>query len=108
MPVDQGFVAGTALCAKAVKDTAARFGSLDILVNNAAQQFTAQEPREISAEHQRPVHPRERRQLHELKSGHRSSWLSLRLHSARLREASYSTAVSEWVLRHSSCQRTTT
>ena len=26
---------------------------------------------------------------------------------ARLREESYSTAVSEWVLRHSSCQRTT-
>ena len=46
----QGDVANAAFCAKAVKQTVERLGSLDILVNNAAQQFPEETPEEISEE----------------------------------------------------------
>jgi NAD(P)-dependent dehydrogenase (short-subunit alcohol dehydrogenase family) len=45
----KGDVADASFCAKAVKDTVGRFGSLDILVNNAAQQYPVEEPTQISA-----------------------------------------------------------
>lgn len=46
----KGDVADEAFCRGAVAQTVQRFGSLDILVNNAAQQFPAEEPTQISAE----------------------------------------------------------
>lgn len=45
----RGDVADPDFCASAVKDTVARLGSLDVLVNNAAQQFPVDEPARISA-----------------------------------------------------------
>lgn len=44
----QGDVADPSLCHRAVQDTVARLGSLDILVNNAAQQFPVEDATEIS------------------------------------------------------------
>lgn len=46
----QGDVSDARFCEKAVEDTVARFGPIDILVNNAAQQYTADEPNEITEE----------------------------------------------------------
>lgn len=46
----QGDVASREACARAVKDTVARFGSLDILVNNAAQQYPLADPGQITEE----------------------------------------------------------
>lgn len=46
----QGDVSDSRFCEKAVADTVARFGPIDILVNNAAQQYTAEEPNEITEE----------------------------------------------------------
>jgi NAD(P)-dependent dehydrogenase (short-subunit alcohol dehydrogenase family) len=46
----QGDVADPAFCQKAVKQTVERLGSLDILVNNAAQQFPTEDSTEISEE----------------------------------------------------------
>jgi NAD(P)-dependent dehydrogenase (short-subunit alcohol dehydrogenase family) len=44
----KGDVADPALCKRAVEQTVDRLGALDILVNNAAQQFVVEEPTEIS------------------------------------------------------------
>jgi NAD(P)-dependent dehydrogenase (short-subunit alcohol dehydrogenase family) len=46
----EGDVADEAFCRRAVQRTMERFGSLDVLVNNAAQQFPVEEPTQISAE----------------------------------------------------------
>jgi NAD(P)-dependent dehydrogenase (short-subunit alcohol dehydrogenase family) len=46
----QGDVADPAFCDKAVEQTIDRLGSLDILVNNAAQQFPTEDATEISEE----------------------------------------------------------
>jgi len=46
----RGDVADESFCREAVRRTVARFGSLDVLVNNAAQQFPVEEPGAISAE----------------------------------------------------------
>jgi NAD(P)-dependent dehydrogenase (short-subunit alcohol dehydrogenase family) len=46
----KGDVADESFCREAVRRTVAHFGSLDVLVNNAAQQYPVEEPGEISAE----------------------------------------------------------
>ncbi len=46
----KGDVADENFCREAVRRTVARFGSLDVLVNNAAQQYPVEDPGEISAE----------------------------------------------------------
>jgi NAD(P)-dependent dehydrogenase (short-subunit alcohol dehydrogenase family) len=46
----KGDVADESFCREAVRRTVAHFGSLDVLVNNAAQQYPVEEPSEISAE----------------------------------------------------------
>jgi NAD(P)-dependent dehydrogenase (short-subunit alcohol dehydrogenase family) len=46
----RGDVGDSASCARAVGETVARFGSLDILVNNAAQQYPEEAPENISEE----------------------------------------------------------
>ena len=45
----KGDVADEKFCRRAVQQAVQRFGTLDILVNNAAQQFPVEEPSEISA-----------------------------------------------------------
>jgi len=46
----KGDVADEGFCREAVRRTVAHFGSLDVLVNNAAQQYPVEEPSEITAE----------------------------------------------------------
>jgi NAD(P)-dependent dehydrogenase (short-subunit alcohol dehydrogenase family) len=46
----QGDVADSVFCRKAVREVASRFGALDILVNNAAQQYPEQDAEDISEE----------------------------------------------------------
>jgi NAD(P)-dependent dehydrogenase (short-subunit alcohol dehydrogenase family) len=46
----RGDVGDSAFCARAVEETIGRFGSLDVLVNNAAQQYPEEEPENISEE----------------------------------------------------------
>jgi NAD(P)-dependent dehydrogenase (short-subunit alcohol dehydrogenase family) len=46
----KGDVADESFCREAVRRTVAHFGALDVLVNNAAQQYPVEEPGEISAE----------------------------------------------------------
>jgi NAD(P)-dependent dehydrogenase (short-subunit alcohol dehydrogenase family) len=46
----KGDVADPEFCKRAVRDTVARLGGLNILVNNAAQQFPVDDPTELSAE----------------------------------------------------------
>jgi NAD(P)-dependent dehydrogenase (short-subunit alcohol dehydrogenase family) len=46
----QGDVADAGFCERAVQQTVERLGSLDILVNNAAQQFPEEAPEQISEE----------------------------------------------------------
>jgi DNA end-binding protein Ku len=69
---------------------------------SAAPSLHARRRRESGA----VVAPRAAKRLRDRYFLRRSSVTRLRLHSARLREESYSTADSECVLRHSSCQRT--
>jgi len=45
-----GDVADPQVCARAVNETVARFGTLDVLVNNAAQQYPVQDAAQISEE----------------------------------------------------------